>query len=181
MGAFVTIWLQNGSFGYEDGYKRVIIPLLKGLSALHTHGVIHRDIKPENLFLGNNNSFLIGDCGLAVFANRAARTKTGLIVGTPAYMAPERLNCADGFEPTIDIFSAGMVILETLTGRLPGTETNKNFSLVHLTRELSGKELLSTGIPQALVNPIARSLKVQPFGTIRISRIFPEGSSTSLF
>ena len=92
-------------------------PILSALASLHAEGIVHRDIKPENIFLTSNGKFLLGDFGLARFDGRDAKTKTGLIFGTPAYVAPEVLKAPERpATARADLYSFALVLSEALSG-----------------------------------------------------------------
>jgi hypothetical protein len=94
----------------------------EALDAAHRRGVVHRDLKPSNLFLvgGAIAGVKIVDFGVArrTVASRAM-TKTGTVVGTPDYMAPEQVRAGRAITPAADVFSLGCVLYECLTGRPP--------------------------------------------------------------
>src|SRR5262249_40170813 len=93
----------------------------RGLEAAHAHGLIHRDIKPGNIWLEIPDSRVkILDFGLArPNATEDVRlTKTGAIMGTPAYMAPEQAE-ADAVDGRSDLFSLGCVLYQLVTGNAP--------------------------------------------------------------
>jgi len=144
---------------YRKIYKSLIVPLLTGLKDIHAEGIIHRDIKPENLFLDSKGYYKTGDCGLATFSERSAKTKTGMIVGTPLYMAPERITSSKDL-PTIqtDIYSAGLVIIKALTGNLP-TIDKKNNSPLQFIREISKEDIHKCGIPDELIDILFKSVR----------------------
>ena len=104
--------------------------LAEGLAAAHQHGIVHRDVKPGNLRLAADGRLKILDFGLARrLAVAGADTPTGSsnssdigIAGTLAYMAPEQLR-GEAPDPRSDIYSAGVVLYELVTGRLPFAET----------------------------------------------------------
>jgi eukaryotic-like serine/threonine-protein kinase len=92
----------------------------EALSTAHQRGVIHRDLKPSNLFLRDRvaSSVTLLDFGIARQAHRTSLqtlTKTGAIVGTPAYMAPEQARGEGSITPSADVFSLGCVLFECLT------------------------------------------------------------------
>jgi tRNA A-37 threonylcarbamoyl transferase component Bud32 len=95
-----------------------------GLSAAHAEGVVHRDVKPENLFLLDEDDVVkVMDFGVAhTPANNLRATSTGKVVGTPSYIAPERLGEAgEGVGPSGDVYAMGLVLYEMLTAQLPWT------------------------------------------------------------
>ena len=100
----------------------VLEGLLAGLARAHAAGIVHRDLKPENLLVADDGRIKIADFGIATATDElqyATRiTATGTTIGTPEYMAPEQ---AMGKEvgPATDLYSAGMIALELVAGRLP--------------------------------------------------------------
>ena len=94
--------------------------VVDGLAAAHDAGLIHRDVKPENVLLADNGSIKIADFGLARAVSTS--TSTGTLVGTVAYLAPE-LVTGSGADERSDVYSAGIMLYEMLTGRQPFTGT----------------------------------------------------------
>src|SRR6266542_1120927 len=100
----------------------VIAQAAAGLHAAHTAGLVHRDIKPANLLLDPHWNVKITDFGIAYAAGSAPVTRTGLVVGTPGYLAPERAAGAHATAAS-DLYSLGVVAYECLTGHPPFTGT----------------------------------------------------------
>jgi len=92
------------------------------LAAAHAIGVIHRDVKPENLILagGEPDQIKLVDFGIARTTDEAARlTRTGVMIGTPAYMSPEQARGEAHLGPAVDLWALGCVLYEMLAGRTP--------------------------------------------------------------
>jgi len=100
------------------------------LAAAHTAGLVHRDIKPANLLLGPGGQVKITDFGIAHAAGSAPLTRTGTLIGTPAYLAPERV-AGKPATPASDLYSLGIVCHECLTGVPPFTGTPVEVALAH--------------------------------------------------
>jgi serine/threonine-protein kinase len=99
--------------------------MLAGLEAAHAQGVVHRDLKPGNVFLAREPQGLFAvkllDFGIAkvmdVAGGMGNKTKTGMLLGTPAYMSPEQIKSAKDVDARADLWSAGVMFYEMLTGR----------------------------------------------------------------
>jgi beta-lactam-binding protein with PASTA domain/serine/threonine protein kinase len=94
----------------------LIDPVIEGLAAAHISGLIHRDIKPENVLIADDGRIKVGDFGLARAVS--ANTSTGALIGTVAYLAPE-LVLGQPADARSDIYSAGIMLYEMLTGKQP--------------------------------------------------------------
>ncbi len=108
---------------YENPVQAVQIvrQILDALEVVHDHGIIHRDLKPSNILFDAGDHAILTDFGLARRTDDGAGlTSEGMVVGTPAYMAPEQ---ADGrlqsVGPWTDLYSLGVILYQMLTGRLP--------------------------------------------------------------
>ncbi|MDC0741936.1 serine/threonine-protein kinase [Polyangium mundeleinium] len=102
----------------------LVVQLLAGLSKAHALGIVHRDLKPANLFLvpgPQGGEFLkILDFGASKLTNAGqALTRTGAMVGTPMYMSPEQIRSSDKVDPRSDVYAAGVILYESVTGKVP--------------------------------------------------------------
>jgi serine/threonine-protein kinase len=109
----------------------VMEPVLQALQAAHRKGIIHRDLKPDNIFLayqqGEPPVVKIIDFGISKFTQGEFdkwRTKTGSVMGTPAYMSPEQARGSAGLDHRSDLYSMGTILFEMLTGVLPYAGNN---------------------------------------------------------
>lgn len=118
----------------------VVSGVAKALDLAHQQGIVHRDLKPANIFLHRTGTGgLIGkilDFGISKVltggATNFALTKTGTVVGSPAYMSPEQAAGRDDLDGRADVWSAGVVLYEALTGALPHQAANYNALMVRI-------------------------------------------------
>jgi serine/threonine-protein kinase len=98
----------------------VVAQVASGLQTAHAAALVHRDIKPANLLLAADGQVKITDFGIAHVAGSVPVTRTGTVMGTPAYLAPERVSGASA-TPASDLYSLGVVAYECLAGAQPFT------------------------------------------------------------
>ncbi len=104
-----------------------------GLAHAHAVGVVHRDVKPGNIMLGKDGRVWLTDFGIArLIGDDAHHTRTGMTIGSPAYLAPEQVR---GLEvtPAADVYSLALVLLEMLTGRRAYPQVPTEAALARLT------------------------------------------------
>ena len=119
-------YMQNGARVPLAQAVPILLGILAGLAAAHAQGVVHRDLKPDNVFLtrGPEGTFVVKvlDFGIAKVMDAAggmgSRTRTGMLLGTPAYMSPEQVKNPRDVDPRADLWSAGIMFYEMLTGRV---------------------------------------------------------------
>ena len=108
----------RGQLG-TDAVLAIAAQLAAALGAAHAEGVIHRDIKAQNLLLDEAGVLKVMDFGIARLAEGSSGlTEAGMMIGTPAYMAPEQV-MGEAIDARADLYSAGVVLYECLTGRVP--------------------------------------------------------------
>lgn len=101
---------------------RVIRDIAGAIAFAHENGIVHRDLKPENILVDRSRQPIVMDFGLAYFFRSADSrlTKTGVLLGTPAYMSPEQVRAGNApISPSTDIYSLGVILYELTTGRIP--------------------------------------------------------------
>jgi serine/threonine protein kinase len=119
-------YTQNGGRVPAARAVPILHGILAGLAAAHAQGIVHRDLKPDNVFLTRapDGTFVVKvlDFGIAkvmdVAGGMGSRTRTGMLLGTPAYMSPEQIKNARDVDQRADLWSAGVMFYEMLTGRI---------------------------------------------------------------
>ena len=128
----------------------VITGVLDGLAAAHASGLVHRDVKPENVLLTSDGRIKVADFGLARAQAAAGQTKAGLLIGTVAYVPPEQVE-GEVTGPRGDVYSAGVMLFELLTGRQPFTgDTPLSVAYQHVNQDVPAPSSLMPGIPAAV-------------------------------
>lgn len=100
----------------------IVTQVALALEVAHRQGVVHRDIKPDNIMFDVDGTPKLADLGVAKFTDdghKTTVTTTGMIIGTPAYMAPEQMMDSHHVDPRADIYALGVVLFEMLTGKRP--------------------------------------------------------------
>jgi serine/threonine-protein kinase len=148
---------------------RVVRQICKALGAAHESGVIHRDVKPENVFLTGDVSRLehatvkVIDFGISKVAHAGdALTKTGVVMGTPDYMAPEQAR-GDRVDARVDVYAVGAILYRALTGKKPfeGLDAMATLTAV-LVQEPGRPTLVNPDVPLALELVIQRAMAKDP-------------------
>ena len=132
------------------------------LSYAHHHGVVHRDVKPGNVLLDLRGNALVTDFGIAKVADaEAGLTRTGMLVGTPAYMSPEQ--CSSGkVAGASDQYSVGAVAYQMLTGQPPFAGPTLSVLQAHVGQQPTPIRDLRPGCPADLTEAVERMLSKRP-------------------
>jgi len=140
-------------------------PVLAALAAAHRAGLVHRDIKPENILLSDDGAVKVADFGLARAVEAdASNTRTGLMMGTVAYCPPEQI--ARGLaDPRSDVYSAGVVMFELLTGSAPYIgDSAMAVAYQHVNSDVPAPSSRRPGIPAAIDDVVLRATSREPSG-----------------
>ncbi len=153
--------LQRGALSLADAVT-LLSRTVDALNVAHQRGILHRDLKPSNLFLveGEIEKVKILDFGIARRLRTAqAMTQTGVLVGTPEYMAPEQARGQRELSPAVDIFALGCVLYECLAGQPPFAADHIAAVLVRiLFEEPRAIETLRSDVPPDLAVLLHRML-----------------------
>jgi Protein kinase domain len=137
--------------------------LATGLSAVHSRGIVHRDLKPANLFVLPGNLLKIGDFGVARDSSATSvLTAHGVIMGTWAYIAPERWLGTWNGQPTADLYSTGCILYELLTGETPFSADSMAIIRMHCEEIPEPPLARNHDIPEPLNKLVLRLLAKDP-------------------
>jgi WD40 repeat protein len=143
---------------------RLVQTLAEAVQAAHCEGVVHRDLKPSNVLLTAGGVPKISDFGLAQLDAHGAVTRTGEVLGTPQYMAPEQADTALGpVAAAADVYALGTILYEILTGRPPFDGP----SALEIVRRLLAEDVLpphrlQPGLPRDLETICLKCLQKEP-------------------
>ena len=153
----------------------LLTPVLSALSAAHDAGIVHRDIKPENVLIAHDGTVKVADFGLARAVTTTGNTATqGLLMGTVSYLAPELVTDGSA-DARSDVYSAGILLYELLTGCKPHTgDTPIQVAYAHVHADVPPPSQIAPNIPpyvDALVQrATARDRDLRPADARVLSR-----------
>jgi serine/threonine-protein kinase len=152
--------LSGGKHPDAKDAAHVMASVLDALDTVHKRGVVHRDLKPGNIVVGTDGRVKLADFGVARLPGKDPYA--GAIVGTPSYMSPEQVR-GESVDGRSDLFSAGIVLYQLLTGRLPFADPNPQviFNKV-LAVDPPAPSSIDGGVPAAYDAIIARALAKKP-------------------
>ena len=143
---------------------QIVETLARAVDVAHRAGVVHRDLKPANVLVGPRWTLKVTDFGLAKRLDEdSGRTRTGQVMGTPCYMAPEQAGAARAVGPAADVYALGAILYELLTGRPPfrGATVMETLRQV-LTRDPAPPRRLRPATPADLETICLKCLEKQP-------------------
>jgi beta-lactam-binding protein with PASTA domain len=154
---------ERGRLGPRQALE-VMQPVLSALGAAHRAGLVHRDVKPENVLLTADGQVKVADFGLARAETASKQTKTGMIIGTVGYLAPEQVLSGHA-DVRSDVYAAGVMLYELLTGRQPHEgETPLAVAYKHVNESVPAPSGAAPGIPPRLDALVAAATSRDPAG-----------------
>ena len=140
---------------------RIMIEVCRGLDFAHKRGVVHRDVKPANIRILNDESVKLVDFGIARLVDTTNMTQTGIVLGTPSYIAPEML--VDGkSDHRGDMWAVGVILYEILAGRRPYDGATIAGLVYRIVHEPLPPLPASLGLPPELTATVSRALAKDP-------------------
>jgi serine/threonine-protein kinase len=159
---------RAGALSIHDAV-RLLRDVARALAHAHGHGVVHRDIKPENILLNRDGDALVADFGVAkalaaaVGPDQQTLSAIGLVLGTPAYMAPEQALGDADTDHRADLYALGLVAYEVLAGAPPFSGRNAHeLTAAHLTKAPTPIGDLRPDVPPALARLVTALLAKAP-------------------
>ena len=143
---------------------QLLLPVARSVAYAHQRGILHRDIKPANILITENGDPMLSDFGIAkLFEGEQTThlTGTGMVIGTPEYMAPEQWTG----QPTVqsDLYSLGVVLYEMVAGRKPYmADTPASILLKQATEPLPPPRQFVAGLPEAIEHLLIKALAREP-------------------
>ena len=136
--------------------------VVDAIAYAHRHAILHRDLKPENVLLADRHASLV-DFGIGKFLSQAGEdsslTAAGMVVGTPAYMAPEQAMATDEIDQRADIYALGVLGYEMLAGRVPFTASTPTQLATKLTAAAPDVREIRPEVPAEFARMIKRCLE----------------------
>ena len=166
-------YFESHSLAYEmkvnknPDVKRIVkifADICSGVGYAHSIDIVHRDLKPANILINDDNEVKIVDFGLAAAASSADSrlTKTGILVGTPTYMAPEQVR-ARAIDQRTDIYSLGILLYEIFVGKAPYKGEDHLATLfLHVEGKAVPAHIANPKITKAISDVIMKAISVLP-------------------
>jgi serine/threonine protein kinase/beta-lactam-binding protein with PASTA domain len=152
---------ERGRLGPREALQ-VLRPMLAALGAAHRGGLVHRDVKPENVLLAADGQVKVTDFGLARAETASRQTKTGMLIGTVAYLAPEQVLTGDA-DSRSDVYAAGIMLFELLTGYQPyQAGTPLAVAYKHVNERVPPPSSVIPGLPPRLDSLVAGATDRDP-------------------
>lgn len=162
---YLSSWYASGKGIPVNQAFSIIQQIGNALDYAHQQGIIHRDIKPDNILITPNGRVVLTDFGIAkIIETTQGLTRTGMAMGTPAYMAPEQIEGdKNKIGPASDIYSLGIILYQMATGKPPFTgNTPMHVMLKHLSEPIPPPRTVNPQLPQPVEQVILNALAKEP-------------------
>ena len=164
-----------------DMVLNIINQVAAALDYAHAHNVVHRDIKPGNVFLNDDGRVLLTDFGIAKSLDAPGMTTTGMIIGTPDYMAPEQIDSKIGMvDARADIYALGIMAYRMLTGERPFDGSTTDVLLAHLTKPAEAASVRNPYLPPSIDAVLSRAMAKNPVERISSAGAFARALSDAV-
>ena len=160
----LTYEINRGIVSEQQRALNMLRQICSGMAAAQSVHVVHRDLKPGNILVNKHDQIKIVDFGLAAAASKAEGrlTKTGILVGTPSYMAPEQVR-SKTIDSRTDIYSLGIIMYEIFTGKPPYTgDDSMGIMFQHVEGNATPPRQLNPEISHKLERIILKAIAVEP-------------------
>ncbi|HWN67022.1 MAG TPA: protein kinase [Haliangium sp.] len=173
---------QDGPFSISDACD-IACEILTGVAAAHSAGIVHRDLKPANVFMvrrsGGGESVKLLDFGIAILSDSEKPdhrlTMTGMVLGTPHYMAPEQARGDKEITEAVDIYAVGVILYEMLCKVVPYEADNYNVLIYQvLAGEYVKPSVHRPDLPPELEHVILKTLTLKPWDRYTSAEEFAE-------
>src|SRR5579859_4477875 len=153
--------IKDGATGDVRNKLRIALDIARSLEHIHTQSIIHRDIKPDNVHITTSGAVKLMDFGISKMQN-STRTTTGVVMGTPYYMAPEQV-LGRSVTPQVDVYAFGVLMFELMTGTKPivGDTVERIFYQI-LQEPLNVEPMKQAGVPEPVINLVRRCTEKDP-------------------
>jgi serine/threonine-protein kinase len=159
-GATLRARLERGSVGAEEAIK-IVIECARALAFAHRAGSVHRDVKPDNVMIRDDGRAAMLDFGIAksITANAPTLTDAGMVVGTPAYLAPEQAR-GEEIDGRADQFALAVTAYEALTGKTPWTAASSAAVIAEILRDdPPAPSTIAKGLPIEVDRVLGRAMQ----------------------
>lgn len=165
-----ALFARRGALSLAEA-ARLLLPVAGALATAHAHGVVHRDLKPQNVFVTKDRVQVL-DFGIAkllpAWGAHSQLTRTGAVLGTPSYMAPEQLFGERDIDARADIWALGAILFRALVGRTPLAGTTVGHILAGLRRgAVEDLGRIAAGLPADVLSVVRGSLLVPKEARLR--------------
>jgi serine/threonine-protein kinase len=153
--------IKSGATGDTRHKLGIALDIARALEHIHSQNIIHRDIKPDNVHVTPAGVIKLMDFGISK-AQDSTRTTTGVVLGTPYYMAPEQV-LGRNITPLVDVYSFGVLVFELMTGTRPvvGDTVERIFYQI-LQEPLNVEPMRQAGIPDSIIDLVVRCTEKDP-------------------